>query len=173
MLTIMENQILKAINHMKYVSKKKHRIAKISNDLQNNGASNYDYDLAVKKIQELMEYRVIDQSYKVINPVTEVLNLAPDYEVEICSEISVSNNFDNQPSQFNSSNITSIVNVATSPISNTAATPKHDSNDIENHIKSLNDKILSKIAALRSHFFHNIFDLRNDITLLKENEKAS
>ena len=91
----------------------------------------------------------------------------------ICSEISVSNNFDNQPSQFNSSNITSIVNVATSLILNTASTPKHHSNDIENHIKSLNDKILSKIAALKSHFFNNIFDLRNDITLLKENEKAS
>ena len=74
----MENQILKAINHMKYVSKKTHRIAKIFNDLQNNGASNYDYDLVVKKTQELMENRVIDQSYNIIDPVTDVLNLAPD-----------------------------------------------------------------------------------------------
>ena len=59
-----------------------------SNYLQNNGASNYHYDSVVKKIQELMENGVIDQSYKIINPATEVLNLPPDDEAEICSEIS-------------------------------------------------------------------------------------
>ena len=46
----MENQILKAINHIKYVSKKKHYPVKIFNYLQNNGASNYDYDSVVNKI---------------------------------------------------------------------------------------------------------------------------
>ena len=71
----MENQILKAINHIKYVSKKKHCSVKIFNYLQNNGASNYDYDSVVNKIQELMENGIIDHSYKIIDPVTEVLNL--------------------------------------------------------------------------------------------------
>ena len=126
----------------------------------------------------LMENGVIDQitiyynqSYKIINPVTEVLNLPPDDEVEIFPEISDSSDFDSQPSQFNLSNITPIVNVATTPILNTAATPKH-SDDIKTHIKSLEDKLLSKIAALKSHFFNNIFDLRNNyITLLKENNE--
>ena len=125
-----------------------------------------------------MENGVIDQitiyynqSYKIINPVTEVLNLPPDDEVEIFPEISDSSDFDSQPSQFNLSNITPIVNVATTPILNTAATPKH-SDDIKTHIKSLEDKLLSKIAALKSHFFNNIFDLRNNyITLLKENNE--
>ena len=125
-----------------------------------------------------MENGVIDQitiyynqSYKISNPVTEVLNLPPDDEVEIFPEISDSSNFDSQPSQFNLSNITPIVNVATTPILNTAATPKH-SDDIKTHIKSLEDKLLSKIAALKSHFFNDIFDLRNNyITLLKENNE--
>ena len=49
----MENQILKAINHIKYVSKKKNCPVKFLNYLQNNGASNYDYNWIVKKIQEL------------------------------------------------------------------------------------------------------------------------
>ena len=31
--------------------------------------------------------------------------------------------------------------------------------------------LLSKTAALKSHFFNDIFDLRNDITLLKENNE--
>ena len=165
----MENQILKAINHIKYVSKKKHCPVKIFNYLQNNGASNYDYDSVVNKIQELMENGIINQSYKIIDPVTEVLNLPPDDEIEICSEISGSNDLDSQPSQISSSNITPIVNVATTPILNTATTPKHHSDDIETLIKSVEDKLLSKIAALQSHFFNDIFDLRKDITLLKEN----
>ena len=67
--------------------RKKNCPVKIFNYLQNNGASNYDYDLVVNKIQELMETGIIDQSYKIIDPVTEVLNLHPDDEVEICSEI--------------------------------------------------------------------------------------
>ena len=41
--------MLKVIKHMKSVSKKKHYQAKIFfNYLQNNGASNYDYDSVVK-----------------------------------------------------------------------------------------------------------------------------
>ena len=94
----MENQILKAINHIKYVSKKKHCPVKIFNYLQNNGPSNYDYDSVVNKIQELMENGFINQNYKIIDPVTEVLNLPPDDEIEICSEISDSNDLDSQPS---------------------------------------------------------------------------
>ena len=88
-------------------------------------------------------------------------------------EISVSSDLDSQPSQLSSSNITPIVNVATTPILNTATTPKHHSDDIETLIKSVEDKLLSKIAALQSYFFNDIFDLRKDITLLKEsNEKG-
>ena len=63
------------------------------------------------------------------------------------------------------------MNVATTPILNTATTPKHHSDDIETLIKSVEDKLLSKIAALQSHFFNDIFDLRKDITLLKENNE--
>ena len=159
------------INYIKYVSKKKHWPEKNFNYLQNNEASNYDYDSVINKIQELIESGVIDQSYKIINPVTKVLNLPFDDEVEICSEISDRNNSDSQPSHFNSPNITPIVNVATAPILNTAATLKRHSNDMETRIKSLEDKLLSKIAALNSHFFNDIFDFRNDIMLLKENNE--
>ena len=54
---------------------------------------------------------------------------------------------------------------------NTAANPKHHSDDIETNIKSVEDKLLNKIAALKSHLLNDIFDLRNDIMLLKENNK--
>ena len=121
-----------------------------------------------------MENGIINQNYKITDPVTEVLNLPPpDDEIEICLEISGSNDLDSQSSQISSSNITPIVNVATTPTSNTAKTPKHHSNDIETLIKSLEDKLLSTIAALQSHFFNDIFDLREDITLFKENNEKS
>ena len=100
----MKNQILKAINHIKYVSKKKHCPVKVFNYLQNKGASNYGYDSVVNKIQERMENGIINQSYKITDPVTEVLNLPPDDEIEICSEISGSNDLNSQPSQVSSSN---------------------------------------------------------------------
>ena len=63
------------------------------------------------------------------------------------------------------------MNVATTPILNTSPTTKHHSDDIEILIKSVEDKLLSNIAALQSHFFNDIFDLRKDITLLKENNE--
>ena len=56
----MENQILKGINHIKYVSKKKHCPGKFFNYLQNNEAANDNYDSVVKKIQELMVNGVTD-----------------------------------------------------------------------------------------------------------------
>ena len=40
---IIENQILKAINHIKYISKKKPCTFKIFDYLQNNYASSYGY----------------------------------------------------------------------------------------------------------------------------------
>ena len=60
----MENQILKVINHIKYVSKKKQSPVKIFNYLRNNGALNYDCDTVVNKIQELIGDGVVDQVTK-------------------------------------------------------------------------------------------------------------
>ena len=59
----MENQILKGINHIKYVSKKKHCPGKFFNYLQNNEAANDNYDSVVKKIQELMVNGVTDYNF--------------------------------------------------------------------------------------------------------------
>ena len=59
------------------------------------------------------------------------------------------------------------MNVATTPILSTTVTPKHHSDDT----KTLEDKLFSKIAALKSYFFYHIFDVRNYITLLKENHE--
>ena len=83
---IIENQILKAINYIKYISKKKPCTLKVFNYLQNNYASNYDYHSVEAKLNELKSKGIIDYSYKIINPIQEVMNFVTEDEVIIYSE---------------------------------------------------------------------------------------
>ena len=83
---IIENQILEAINHIKYISKKKPCTLKIYNYLQNNYASNFDYHSVEAKLNELKANGIIDDSYKIINPIQEVMNFVTEDEVIIYSE---------------------------------------------------------------------------------------
>ena len=83
---IKENQILKAIKDIKYISKKKPCILKIFNYLQNSYASNYDYHSVEVKLNELKPNEIIDDSYKIINPIQEVMKFVTEDEVTICSE---------------------------------------------------------------------------------------
>ena len=81
----MDNQVLRAINHIKYVSKKKPSTLKIFNYLQNNGASNYNYESLENEIAELRNNGIIDETFKITNPIEEVLNF-PEDDVDITSE---------------------------------------------------------------------------------------
>ena len=81
----MDVQVLRAINHIKYVSMKKPSTLKIFNYLQNNGASNYNYESLENEIAELRNNRIIDETFKITNPIEEVLNF-PEDDVDITSE---------------------------------------------------------------------------------------
>ena len=83
----MENQILKAIKHIKYISKKKPCYLKIFNYLQiTNVASNYDYHSVEDKLNKLKSNGIIDDRYKIINPTQEGMNFVTEVEVNIYSE---------------------------------------------------------------------------------------
>ena len=56
----MDNQVLRAISHIKYISQKKPSTLKIFDYLQNNGASNYNYESLENKIAELRNKGIID-----------------------------------------------------------------------------------------------------------------
>ena len=64
-IDIIENQTLKAINHMKYISKKKPCTLNIFNYLQNNYASTYYYHSVEAKLNELKSNGIIGGSYKI------------------------------------------------------------------------------------------------------------
>ena len=74
----MDNEVfLSAINHIKYVSKKKPYTVKIFNNLQKNGASIYDYESLENEITELRNNGIINETFKVI-PIEEVLKFPLD-----------------------------------------------------------------------------------------------
>ena len=77
----MDTQILKAIEHIKNISKKKPDPVKIFNYLQNNVASNYDYMSVVQKVQELVIKGIIDDKYRIIIPIIEAQNVPQEDDV--------------------------------------------------------------------------------------------
>ena len=85
-IDIIENQTLKAINHMKYISKKKPCTLNIFNYLQNKYASTYYYHSVEAKLNELKSNGIIGGTYKIINPIQEVMNFVTEDEVIIYSE---------------------------------------------------------------------------------------
>ena len=86
LLDIIENQILKAINHIKYISKKNPCTLEIFNYLQNNYASNYDFHSVEVKLNELKPNGIIDDRYKIIKPIQKIMNFVTEDEVTIYSE---------------------------------------------------------------------------------------
>ena len=99
----MDNQVLRAINYIKYVSKKKPGTLKISNYLQNNGAFNYKYESLENENAESRNNGVIDETFKMTNPVEEVLNFLED-DVDITSENSDISCLNTQSSQVDEEN---------------------------------------------------------------------
>ena len=84
---------VKAINHIKFISKKKPCTLKIFNYLPNNYASNYDYHSVEEKLNELKSNGTTDDSYKIINAIQEVMNFATEDEVIIYTLFFISNTF--------------------------------------------------------------------------------
>ena len=78
----MDNQVLRAISYTKYVSKKKPSTLVIFNYLQNNGAFYYNYESLENEIAELRNNGIIDETFKITNPIEEVLNF-PEDEIDI------------------------------------------------------------------------------------------
>ena len=165
---IIENQILKAINRIKYISKKRCTL-KIYNYLQNHYASNFDYHSVEAKLNELKASGIIDDSYKIINPIQEVMNFVTEDEVIICSENSEDEPNDSQrtvtPTKIIGPEITTqVVNKST-----TEYPKESDINVIKGQLQNLENKLVGKILALKSYFMDEILSLKDQIKDYKTN----
>ena len=141
----MDNQVLRAIKYIKYVSKKKPSTLKIFNYIQNNGASNYNYESLENEIAELRNNGIIDETFKITNPIEEVLNLAKD-DVDITSENSHISCLNTQSLQVDEEND------ATPSLNSNTLTPNSQAvspSDFEIIFQSLEDKLNGKISAIK------------------------
>ena len=136
----MDNQVLRAISHIKYVSKKKLSTLKIFNYLQNNGTSNYNYESLENEIAELSNNGIIDKTFKITNPIEEVLKF-PEDDVDIISE-----NFDISCLNTQSSQVDE-ENDVTPSLNNNTLTPNPQAvfpNNFEILFQSIEDKLNGK-----------------------------
>ena len=62
---------------------------KIFNYLLNNGASNYNYESLENETAELRNNGIIDETFKITNPIEEVLNF-PEDDVDITENSDIS-----------------------------------------------------------------------------------
>ena len=161
----MDNQVLRAINHIKYVSKKKPSTLKIFNYLQNNGPSIYNYESLENEIAELRNHWIIDETFKITNPIEEVLHF-PEDDVDITSENSDISCLNTQSSQVDEEND------ATPLLNNNTLTPNSQAvfpSDFEILFQSLEDKLNGKISAIKSYLLDEVYDLKNEIKVLQDN----
>ena len=161
----MDNQVLRAINHIKCVSKKKPCTVKIFNYLQNNGASNSDYKSLENEISELRNNGIIDKTFKITNPIEEVLNF-PEDDVDITSENSDTSCLNPQSSQVDEEND------ATPSLNNNTLTPNPQAvfrSDFEILFQSLEDKLDGKISAIKPYLLDEVYGLKNELKVLQDN----
>ena len=157
----MDNHVLRAIDHIKYVSTKKPSTLKIFNYLQNNGASNYNYESLENEIAELRNNGIIDETFKITNPIEDVLNF-PEDDVDITSGNSDISCLNTQSSQVDEEND------ATPSLNNNTLTPVFPS-DFEILFQSLEDKLNGKVSAIKSFLLDEVYDLKNELKMLQDN----
>ena len=144
---IIDNQVLRAISHIKYVSKKNPSALKIFNYLQNYRAFKYNYESLENEIAELRNNEIIDETFKIANPIEEVLNF-PEDDVDMTLENSDISSLNRQSSQIDEENdaIPSLNNKTLIP-NPQAVFPS----DFEILFQSLEDILNCKISAIKSY----------------------
>ena len=164
---IIENQILKAINNIKYSSKKIPCTLKIFNYLRNNYASNYDDHSFGDKLNELKSNGIIDDSYKIINPIKELINFVTEDEVIVYSETSEDESNDSHRTATSPKISRPEITTQVDKYEHYSRITEPDFNVTKVQLQSLENKLFGKILAPKSYFMDEILNLnivtRNNI----------
>ena len=94
----MESSILKAINHVKLVSKIKINVENILHEIKRSSATNLDKDTLHVEIDQMVIKGLIDENYKVTNK--DILNLTEEPPVD---EVHFA--FDNDTEEYQTGNL--------------------------------------------------------------------
>ena len=106
----MGSLILKAINHVKLVSKKKVNVESILHEIKRSSASNLDKDTLQVEIYQMIIKGLIDENYKVTNK--DILNLTEEPRVD---EVHFA--FDNDTEENQTGNLP-LIGTQETPVSN-------------------------------------------------------
>ena len=170
---IIENQILKTINHIKYISKKKPCTLKIFNYSQNKQlCSNYDYHSVEDKLNELKSNGLIDDIHKIINPIQEVMNFVTKDEVIIYSENSEDESNDPHKTATPHKIIGPEITTQVANMITTQEPKEYDINVTKVQLQNLENKLVSKILVFKSYFMDEILSLKDQIKDYKINDNA-
>ena len=117
------------------------------------------------EIAELRNKGIIDETFKITNPIKEVLNF-PEDDVDITSENSDISCLNTQSSQIDEEND------ATPSLNNNTLTPNSQAvfpSDYEILFQSLEDNLNGKISAIKSYLLDDVYDLKNELKMLQDN----
>ena len=155
----MESLILKAINHVKHVSKKMVNVENILHEIKRSSATNLDKDALQVEIDQMIIKGLIDENYKVLNK--DILHLTEEPPVD---EVHFA--FDNDTEENQTSNIPFIGTQETS-FSNFEENLRNWYSLKLQHDKEFDD-INAKIMDLKALFMDEIYTLRQDLSSMQE-----
>ena len=114
---------------------------------------------------ELRNNEIIDETFKITNPIEEVLNF-PEDDVDITSENSDISCLNTQSLYVDEEND------AIPSLSNNTLTPNSEAvfrSDFEILFQSLEGKLNGKISAIKSYLLDKVYDLKNELKVLQDN----
>ena len=155
----MESLILKAINHVKQVSKRKVNVENIIHEIKRSGATNLDKDTLQVEIDQIIIKGLIDENYKVLNK--DILHLTEEPPVDEVHFV-----FDNDTEENQTSTIPFIGTVET-PFSNFEENLRNRYSLKPHHNKEFNG-INAKNNGFKSFFIAQIYTLRQDLSSMQE-----
>ena len=132
-----------------------------------------DFEICISvPLNELKANGIIDDSYKIINPIQEVMNFVTEDEVTIYS----GNSEDEPNDPHRTVTPTKIIGPEiTTQVVNKSTTqdPKEsDINVIKGQLQNLENKLVGKILALKSYFMDEILSLKDQIKDCKINDNV-
>ena len=156
----MESLILKTINHVKHVTKKKVNVKNILHEIKRSSAINLGKDTIEVEIDQMIIKGLIDENYKVLNK--DILRLTEEPPVN-----EVHFGFDNDTEEIQTSNIP-LIDTQETPFSNFEENLRNRYS-LQSHCDKNFDGINAKIMDLKALFIDEIYTPRKIFPICRKN----
>ena len=132
----------------------------------------YDYHSVEDKLNELNSNGIIDDSYKIINSIQEVMNFATENKVIIYSENSEDESNDSHRTTTSPKIIRPEITTQVINMSTTQEPQESDINVTKVQLRNLENKLFGKTLAFTSYSMNEILSLKDQIKPCKFNDNV-